>query len=403
VQKQGRQGTKILHLIIYHHFFKNGGFDMAVSKTHKREQTKLSNRTQPVSGKKNATMTGSKNSLPKRPFGSGGLEITTVGSGAWALGGGGWSYGWGPQDDNASVATLRHALDLGINWIDTAAIYGLGHSEEVVGLLLRELPASERPLIFTKCGLISDEQNRMAEPRRVLKPESIRRECEASLRRLGVERIDLYQFHWPDETGTPVEDSWGEMVRLIKQGKVRLGGVSNFDVQLLERCEAIRHVDSLQAPFSLIRREAAAREIPWCAEHGTGVICYSPMQSGLLTDTFSRERVSKLAQDDWRRRSPEFQEPNLSRNLGLLDALRPIAQRHGTTVSVIAIAWTLAWPGVTGAIVGARSPQQVDGWIDAASVELTAADLKEIAAAIERTGAGSGPMLPQTQDTTEAA
>jgi aryl-alcohol dehydrogenase-like predicted oxidoreductase len=376
---------------------------MAVSKIDRREQTELSNTTQPVSGEKDATMTGARNGLPKRPLGSSGLEISTVGSGAWALGGGGWSYGWGPQDDNASVATLRHALDLGINWIDTAAIYGLGHSEEVVGRLLRELPASERPLIFTKCGLISDEQNRMAEPRRVLKPESIRRECEASLHRLGVEHIDLYQFHWPDETGTPIEDSWGEMVRLIEQGKVRLGGVSNFDVQLLERCEAIRHVDSLQAPFSLIRREAAAREIPWCTAHGTGVICYSPMQSGLLTDTFSRERVSKLVQDDWRRRSPEFQEPNLSRNLGLLDALRPIAERHDTTVSAIAIAWTLAWPGVTGAIVGGRSPQQVDGWIDAASLDLTAADLREIAAAIERTGSGSGPMLPQAQDTKEAA
>jgi aryl-alcohol dehydrogenase-like predicted oxidoreductase len=380
---------------------KNGGFSMAFSKTQEREQTEFSNRPQPISGKVGATIIGPTNSLPKGPLGSSGLEITMVGFGAWALGGGDWAFGWGPQDDNASIATMRHALELGVNWIDTAAIYGLGHSEEVVGRLLHELPASERPLIFTKCGLIWDEHNRMAEPRRVLQPESIRRECEASLRRLGVERIDLYQFHWPDETGTPVEDSWGEMVRLIEQGKVRLAGVSNFDVSLLERCEAIRHVDSLQPPFSLISRDAAARQIPWCAEHGTGVICYSPMQSGLLTGNFSRERVASFAPDDWRRRSPEFQEPNLSRNLALQDALRPIAQRHGTTVSAVAIAWAIAWPGATGAIVGARSPQQVDGWIGAASVELTSTDLEEIAAAIERTGAGTGPSLPQLQHTTE--
>lgn len=372
---------------------------MAILKTEKKQST---SRTQPLGDKTNAAVMESKN-VTKRPLGSSGVEITDAGFGAWALGGGGWSYGWGPQDDEASVATMGHALELGVNWIDTAAIYGLGHSEEVVGRLLRELPNSERPLVFTKCGLIWDEKDRMAEPRRILRPESIRRECEASLRRLGVERIDLYQFHWPDETGTPVEDSWGEMVRLIEQGKVRLGGVSNFDVELLERCEAIRHVDSLQPPFSLIRREVAEREIPWCAAHGTGVICYSPMQSGLLTDSFNRERVSKMAQDDWRRRSTEFQEPNVSRNLELRDALRPIAERHGATVSAVAIAWTLAWPGVTGAIVGARSPQQVDGWIGAASIVLTAADLKEIAAAIERTEAGNGPMLPQAQGTKEAA
>jgi aryl-alcohol dehydrogenase-like predicted oxidoreductase len=230
----------------------------------------------------------------------------------------------------------------------------------------------------------------------VLEPESIRRECDASLRRLGVERIDLYQFHWPDET-TPIEESWGEMVRLVDAGKVRLAGVSNFDVALLERCEAIRHVDSLQPPFSLIHREAAAREIPWCAEHKTGVICYSPMQSGLLTDSFSNQNVARLAPDDWRRRAADFQEPNLSRNLALRDSLRPIARRHGATVSAVAVAWTLAWPGVTGAIVGARSPQQVDGWIDAATIKLTAADLAEIADAINRTGAGAGPTMPQLE------
>src|ERR1700719_4343904 len=200
--------------------------------------------------------------LPTRPLGSTGLNITKVGFGSWAIGGGGWSYGWGPQDDSDSLATMHHALDLGINWIDTAAVYGLGHSEEVVGRLLRDLPAPKKPYLFTKGGLIWDNDNRMTEPRRVLKPDSIRRECEASLRRLGVERIDLYQFHWPDETGTPVEDSWAAMVKLVEEGKVRAAGVSNFNVNLLERCEAIRHVDSLQPPFSLVNRAAAAAEIP---------------------------------------------------------------------------------------------------------------------------------------------
>ncbi len=332
--------------------------------------------------------------IPTRALGSSGVQITTVGFGAWAIGGGGWLFGWGPQDDSQSLAAMRHALDLGINWIDTAAVYGLGHSEELVGRLLRELPQSKRPLVFTKCGLVWDRSNPMAEARRVLKPESIRAECEASLRRLGLERIDLYQFHWPDETGTPVEDSWAVMVRLVEQGKVRLAGVSNFDVPLLQRCDAIRHVDSLQPPFSLIRRDAAASEIPWCAAHKTGVIVYSPLQSGLLTDSFSAARVAAMASDDWRRRSPDFQEPNLGRNSQLRDALRPIARRHGTTVSAVAIAWILAWPGVTGAIVGARSPEQVDGWIHAAGLRLTATDLEEIARAIATTVAGTGPAMP---------
>ena len=329
--------------------------------------------------------------ISKRALGSSGLEITTVGFGAWAIGGGGWTYGWGPQDDKASEDTMRRAIELGVNWIDTAAVYGLGHSEEVVGRFVHSLPASERPYIFTKCGLIWDERNRMQEPRQVLKPESIRAECEASLRRLGVERIDLYQFHWPDGTDTPIEDSWAEMLRLIEQGKVRLGGVSNFDVGLLGRCDAVRHVDSLQPPFSLIRREVAGQQIPWCEAHKTGVICYSPMQSGLLTDRFNADRVARMAEDDWRRRSPEFNSPNLNHNLALRDALKPIAQRHGTSVSSVAIAWVLSWPGVTGAIVGARAPEQVDGWIGAANLKLSRADLDEIASAIERTGAGSGP------------
>ena len=229
--------------------------------------------------------------LPTRPLGSSGFHITTVGFGSWAIGGGGWAFSWGPQDDDESVATMRHAVELGVNWIDTAAVYGLGHSEEVVGRLLKELPASERPLVFTKCGLTWDANNPMQAAKRILKPETIRRECEASLRRLGVERIDLYQFHWPDETGTPVEDSWGAMVKLIEEGKVRAVGVSNFNVDLLERCEAIRHVDSLQPLFSMVSRGAADKLLPWCKNQDTGVICYSPMQSGILTDGFTSDRL----------------------------------------------------------------------------------------------------------------
>src|SRR5207244_878808 len=250
-----------------------------------------------------------------------------------------------------------------------------------------------------------DESEPMTAPYRVLTPESIRTECEASLRRLGVERIDLYQFHWPDETGTRVEDSWATMVDLVREGKIRAAGVSNFDVHLLARCEAIRHVASLQPPFSLINRAAAEREIPWCASQDTGVICYSPMQSGLLTESFTAERVSSLAADDWRRLSPEFRRPNLSRNLALRDALRPIAKRYDSSVSDVAIAWTLAWPGVSGAIVGARTPKQVDGWIGAASIALTPQDLNEIANAIEQTRAGVGPAHPATvpQDKQEVA
>lgn len=333
--------------------------------------------------------------LTTRRLGRTDMEITTIGFGAWAIGGGDWAFGWGPQDDEHSIATIRHAIARGINWIDTAAVYGLGHSEEVVRRALEGIPAGERPYIYTKCGLVWDESDRRAEPEQTLRPESIRRECEASLRRLGIERIDLYQFHWPDETGTAVEDSWAEMVRLMEEGKVRAAGVSNFDVALLEACEAVRHVDSLQPPFSLIRRKAGAAEIPWCAEHETGVIVYSPMQSGLLTDRFSDERVKSLPENDWRRRSSDFNPPRLARNLALRDALRPVAQRHGKSVAEIAIAWTLAWTGVTAAIVGGRTPEQVDGWIDAGSVELSKDDLRDIAKAIEQSGAGAGPRMPE--------
>ena len=332
--------------------------------------------------------------LLTRPLGTSGLRITQVGFGAWAIGGGSWAYGWGSQDDTDSVAAIKHAVASGINWVDTAAVYGLGHSEEVVGRALREIPAADRPYVFTKGGQVGDPTRPFAEPQHNLRPESIRKEVEASLRRLGVDRIDLYQFHWPDNIGTPIEESWGEMARLIDEGKVRAGGVSNFDVGLLGRAERVRHVDSLQPPFSLIHRQSGEDVIPWSAAHGTGVVVYSPMQSGILTDSFSRERVERMDASDWRRRNPEFREPLLSRNLALRDALRPIASRHGVSVSAIAIAWTLSWPGVSGAIVGARSPQQVDGWITAGTRALEPQDVDEIAAAVEKTQAGTGPTQP---------
>ena len=325
--------------------------------------------------------------IDTRPLGTTNLNITTVGFGAWAIGGE-WAHGWGPQDDGTSIAAIRHAVDLGINWIDTAAIYGLGHSEEVVGQALREIPRGDRPYVFTKGGLVPDHSRPFDDPVRNLQPASIRQEVEASLTRLGVDRIDLYQFHWPDDTGTPVEESWAEMGRLVDEGKIRYAGVCNFDVGLLERAEAVRHVDSLQPPFSLIRRDSGADVIPWAADHRTGVIVYSPMQSGILTDTFSAARVAAMAPTDWRRNAPNFNEPALSRNLALRNALLPIADRHETTVAAVAIGWALAWPGVTGAIVGARSPEQVDGWFDGARIRLTEDDLAEIALAASGTGTG---------------
>ena len=332
--------------------------------------------------------------LTTRPFGCTGLEITTVGAGTWAMGGSGWAFSWGDQDDSASVAAIRRAIALGVNWIDTAPVYGLGHSEEVVRRALEGIPTSERPLVFTKCGLRWSEADRLRPATRTLRPDSIREEVELSVQRLGLEVIDLMQFHWPDETGVPVEDSWGEMARLVEDGKVRFVGVCNFSAELLERCQRIRHVDSLQPPFSMITRDAGGGPIPWALAHGTGVIVYSPMKAGLLTDGFSPERVAAMDAGDWRRQNPDFQEPALTRNLALRDALRPVAARHRTTVAAVAIAWAHAWPGVTAAIVGARSPEQVDGWIGGASVVLTADDLEEIAAAVERAGAGSGPIRP---------
>ena len=331
--------------------------------------------------------------LSTRRLGKDGPEITMVGFGAWAIGGGGWAFAWGPQDDAESVAAIRHAVSRGVNWIDTAAVYGYGHSEEVVGRALAEIPRSERPLVFTKCGLRWNEADRMGQPVRDSSPARVREECEASLRRLRTDVIDLYQFHWPDESGTPLEDSWDVLLKLVAEGKVRWAGVSNYDVPRLEKCEARGHVQSLQPPFSMIRRDAAGSQIPWCAAHDTGVIVYSPMQSGLLTDSFTAERAATLADDDWRRRAPEYQAPRLQNNLALRDALRPIAAKHGVSVAAVAVAWTLCWP-ITAAIVGARSPQQVDGWLAAGQVRLDAADLSAIAQAIGATGAGSGPATP---------
>jgi aryl-alcohol dehydrogenase-like predicted oxidoreductase len=331
--------------------------------------------------------------LPKHRLGMTDMAITRVGFGAWAIGGTEWSTGGRPLDDDASVAAIRRALDCGINWIDTAPIYGLGHSEEVVRRALQGVPQGERPYVFTKCGIVWNEQDRSVPPRRAGSPESLRRELDESLRRLDVERIDLYQVHRPAEDGTPLEEYWQVMLDFKKAGKVRAVGLSNHSVEQLERAERIGHVDTLQPPFSAIRRRAAA-EIAWCFAHGTGVIAYSPMQAGLLTGAFSAERTQSLSRDDWRAQHPEFTGEALRRNLTLADALRPIAARHDTTVAAVAVAWTLAWRGVSGAIVGARSAAQVDGWIDAASLELTDADLWEIAAAIGRTGAGQGPDLP---------
>jgi aryl-alcohol dehydrogenase-like predicted oxidoreductase len=328
---------------------------------------------------------------PRRSLGQSSLEISTTGFGSWAAGGDGGAFGWGPQADSDSIAAITHAIASGVNWIDTAAAYGGGHSEVVVGRALRAIPASERPYVFTKGGVVIDPKAGVA---RRSSPASLRREIEASLGRLAIEAIDLYQVHWPDEDGVPIEDTWGEMVRFLEEGKTRAIGVSNYTVEMLDRCEKIRHVDSLQPPFSMVHRGAAAEVVPWCAEHGTGVIAYSPMASGILTDTFSRERAKAMASNDWRRQNPRFAEPNLTANLALRDALRPIAERHSTTVAAVAVAWVVAWPGMTAAIVGARGPAQVDGWLPGSSLRLAPEDLAGIEAAIESTGAGEGPVRP---------
>jgi aryl-alcohol dehydrogenase-like predicted oxidoreductase len=329
--------------------------------------------------------------LPTRPLGSTGFEVTVLGLGAWAIGGSASQGGWGPQDDAESVAAIHRAVELGINWIDTAPAYGFGHAEHVVGEALAALPEDERPLVFTKCGLVWEEGETTV--RNALAQDSIRRECEASLRRLKVERLDLLQIHWPAHDGTPPEESWQTMAELVEEGKTRAVGVSNYDVELLERCEAVRHVDSYQPELNLIARDAEDG-IAWCRANGTGVIVYSPMRSGLLTGTSTPERWAALPDDDWRRGHADFQEPALSRNLALVEQFRRIAQELDASVAELAVAWTLRCSGVSGAIVGARRPKQVDGWIGAASLELDEELLDRIGAVLEETGAGSGPVRP---------
>src|SRR4051812_49314974 len=264
------------------------------------------------------------------------MDISRVGFGAWATGGGGWRFGWGSQDDARSIAAMRHAVEAGVNWIDTAPVYGLGHSEEVVGRALRDIPEADRPYVFTKCGLVFDRDNPAAGPRNVLAPASIRREAEDSLRRLGVERIDLYQVHWPPDDGTPLEEYWSTLQDLKKQGTVRAVGLSNHDIDGVTAAETVGHVDSLQPPFSLIHREAAADLLPWCERNGTAVIAYSPMQAGLLTGAMTADRIATLPADDWRARDADFTGDALVRNLALADSLAPVARRHGVPVAAVA-------------------------------------------------------------------
>lgn len=326
-------------------------------------------------------------------LGESALELSRVGLGAWAIGGGGYRFGWGPQDDGDSVGAMHAAVEAGVNWIDTAPVYGRGHSEEVIGRFLRETSDDDRPMVFTKCGIVWDPDD-PTKSTRTLHPDSIRAECHNSLRRLGVDRIDLFQFHQPDQVGTPVEESWATLLELVDEGKVRAAGVSNFEGDLLESCQQGGRLASVQSPMSLIDRDIAGTVVPWAEQHDVGVLVYSPMASGLLTDSFAAGRVVTLPDDDFRSRDPRFQEPQLSQNLALRDSLRVVAARHAATASAVAVAWTLAWPGVTAAIVGARHPEQVAGWAAAPEVELTGEDLADIEAAIAGSGAGSGPTRP---------
>jgi aryl-alcohol dehydrogenase-like predicted oxidoreductase len=334
-------------------------------------------------------------SLRTSKLGTTSFELTPVGFGAWAIGGAGWRFGWGATDDEESIATILAAVERGVGWIDTAAVYGLGHSEDVVRRALERLPEADRPLVFTKCGMVWDPEKPTRSPRRWMDLDGVRRDLDDSLRRLGVDRIDLYQVHWPParqrdgRDPLPVEDYWGLMGELRDEGKVAAIGLSNHPVDLLERAEAVTHVDAIQPPFSLVAR-GAAPEIAWADAHGTGVIAYSPLQSGLLTGAFSRERVASLPEDDWRRTDPDF-TTGLDPILALVEGLEPIAERNGVPVASLAVAWAVAWPGVTGAIVGARRPDQIDGWLPGASLSLSAADLDEIAALVDSSGAGSGP------------
>ena len=309
--------------------------------------------------------------MSRKRLGNSDLSITPVGFGAWAIGGSGWEFGWGEQDDKQSVAAIHRALELGVNWIDTAAVYGMGHSEEVVALALKTWPGP-RPYVFTKCGLRWDEQGYV---HRSLQADSIRRECEDSLRRLNVDAIDLYQIHWPTED---LEEGWSTMAQLQEEGKVRWIGVSNFNVEEMRRAQAIAPITSLQPPYSLVRREVEPEILPFCRSNGIGVIVYSPMASGLLTGAMTRERAASLPASDWRSRDIEFHEPRLSKNLALVERLRQVGDQYGRSPGEVAIAWALRNPAVTGAIVGARNAQQVEGNIGAADLRPTDDDIAEI-------------------------
>jgi len=311
-----------------------------------------------------------------RRLGNSDMNLTSIGFGAWAIGGGNWQFAWGAQDDNESVEAILRALDGGVNWIDTAAVYGLGHSEEVVGRALKQ--TSEKPHVFTKCSMTWGEDRKIVQTMK-----KIRHECEASLRRLGVGTIDLYQIHWPvpDEE---IEEGWHTMADLQREGKVRWIGVSNFSVAQMERARKIAPITSLQPPYSMINRGVEAEILPWCKKHGIGVINYSPMASGLLTGAMTKERVAAMPDDDFRKRAREFQEPNLSRNLALADLLKQIGARHGVSAGVVAIAWTLHNPAITAAIVGGRSAEQVDGVLPAATFRLSEDEFGEIQRFIEK-------------------
>jgi aryl-alcohol dehydrogenase-like predicted oxidoreductase len=313
--------------------------------------------------------------MQTRTLGNSDLNITRVGYGAWAVGGSGWQFGWGSQNDNDSIAAIHRSLELGVNWIDTAAVYGLGHSEEVVARALKTW-SGPRPYIFSKCGLRWDDKGNV---QKVLSRDSIRREIEDSLRRLSIDVIDLYQIHWPPDPDSPaLEEGWSTMADLKREGKVRWIGVSNFNVAQLKRAQAIAPVTSLQPPYSLVHREIEDTILPYCLREGIGVIVYSPMASGLLTGAMTRDRAAKLPKDDWRKNHPDFTEPNLSRNLALVDRLREIAGRHNRSIGEVAIAWTLHHPAVTGAIVGARNAKQAEGVMRAGDLRLSNEEVNEI-------------------------
>ena len=314
--------------------------------------------------------------MEQRALGSSDLRITPVGFGAWAIGGGGWAFAWGAQDDQASVDSIHRALDHGINWIDTAAVYGLGHSEEIVARALEgKRGGPNRPLVFTKCGLTWGETR---EVKKVVRGESFRRECEASLSRLRCDSIDLYQVHWPPDSADAIDEAFPALADLQKQGKIRHIGVSNFDLAQLKRARQHVAVVSLQPPYSLLRRAIEPELLPYCQREQIGVIVYSPMASGLLSGAMTRERIAAMPRDDWRRGNTEFNEPKLSATLELVERLRRIGERHGRSAGEVAIAWTLRRPEVTAAIVGARSPEQVDGWVAAAEFRLSLAEIAEI-------------------------